>query len=75
MKVTGTVKKMPKPNPHQEEIDFLMEREYVLQGELTRIHERLEHLLGAVAVHAADEPDNRPQLIIIKGGNQPDGAA
>jgi hypothetical protein len=48
-------------NPHQDEIDFLMEHQYVLQSELTRVNDRLEHLLGATVtrhlVAVKDLPD------------------
>ena len=50
-----------------------MEREYVLQSELDRVQERLQTLLGRVALY-----DEQPQLTLIIGGNEggyPDGAA
>lgn len=50
-----------------------MEREYVLQSELDRVHERLETLLGRAALL-----EGSPQLRLIIGGNEggyPDGAA
>lgn len=36
---------MPR-NPNQDEIDFLMEREFHLSNEVSRIRARLEELLG-----------------------------
>ena len=51
------------------EVDFLLEMEYRLQGELNRVHERLEELLGKVSV----EPVVERHLMLVP--DLPDGAA
>lgn len=56
----------------REEIDFLLETEYALQSQLTRVQERLTVLLDT---HVMDEVVERPKHLTLVVSNPPDGVA